>query len=99
MNVTVGERVIHVGYQRVEGDGERPPYAQVRMTAIIAGIGERRPYPDNGETYGRLLCSPDRAITLLGWGEVARRQILLAVDIAREELSVPLCKSDEEIWI
>ena len=99
VNVTMGDEVLLVGYQRIEGDGDRPPYAQVRMAAVISEIGERRPDPDTGEIYRRLLCSPERAITLLGWGEVAKKQICRAVEIATRQLFVPPCRDSEEMWI
>lgn len=99
VNTTLGEKVVHIGYQRIEGDGNRPPYAQVRMAAVIDKIGVRRPDPDNGETYGRLLCSPERAISLLGWGEVAKKQIRLAVEVAVTQLLIPRCRDLEEMWI
>ena len=99
VNVAVGTEVLLLGYQKIEGDGGRPPYAQMRMTAVITEIGERRPDPDTGETYCRLLCSFERAITLLGWGKVADEQIRLAAELAAERLRIPVCREVEEIWI
>ena len=99
INVTIGDDVHLVGYQLVEGDGDRLPYAQLRMTAMIKEIGARRPDPDNGETYERVLASPERAITLLGWGEVAERQIKSAVRIAREKFSLPTCEGEDLFWV
>ncbi|MBQ9115927.1 MAG: NUDIX hydrolase [Clostridia bacterium] len=89
VNTTVGDKVLYVGYQLIEGDGEHPPYAQVRMTAMIEEIGEKLPDPDNGETYERVLVSPEKAVDLLGWGEVARVQIELAKKIAKDTFGIP----------
>lgn len=99
VNTLLSSDIRYVGYQLIEGDGDRTPYAQVRMTAIIEKIGEKRPDPDNGETYDRVLVSPDHAIDLLGWGEVARLQILAAVAVAKKALSLPEYHGNEEIWI
>lgn len=99
VNTLLCEEVLYVGYQLVEGDGERPSYAQVRMTAVIDRIGERRPDPDNGETYDRVLVSPRRAIDLLGWGEIAERQILRAAELARTRLSLGIAEGSGEHWI
>ena len=60
------ETPVYIGYQLVdEGDGT-PPYAQVRMAALIRRIGEKKPDPDNGETYDRYMVSPERAAELAG---------------------------------
>ena len=70
---------VYIGFQEVdEGDGE-PPYAQVRMAALLDTVGEILPDPDNGETYKRLLVPPSRAAELLGWGKIANEQIEDAV--------------------
>ena len=99
VNTTLCADVLYVGYQLIEGDGQRPPYAQVRMTAVIDTIGEARPDPDNGETYERVLVSPERAILLLGWGEVAKQQISRAAALARAHLSVPDLCGNGELWV
>lgn len=38
-------------------------------------------------------------IPLLGWGEAAKKQIRLAVEMATGRLSVPKCRDSREIWI
>jgi 8-oxo-dGTP diphosphatase len=58
---------IYLGYQEVHRPG-RVPYAQVRMTALIAGFDPRRPDPDGGRMYRRLMCPLEDAADLLGWG-------------------------------
>ena len=99
VNTRLCPEVLYVGYQQIEGDGDRPPYAQVRMTAIIDTIGKKRPDPDNGETYDRVLTSPERAIELLGWGEIAERQVEAAVRLAREHFSLPSFCEPDELWV
>ena len=98
INTTVCKDVRYVGYQLIEGDGDRPPYAQLRMTAMIERIGQKQPDPDNGETYDRLLTSPERAVELLNWGSVAEAQFKRAVEIATAEFSLPTA-DDEELWV
>jgi len=85
-----------LGYQEVDEENGRAPYAQVRMTAIIENIGPSRPDPDNGKTYDRILTSPKRAIELLNWGETGRLQIEEAVRIAKEQLGITKFSDKEE---
>ncbi len=96
VNTTIGDDIYYVGYQEVSGDGDKPTYAQVRMTAMIEKIGERRPDPDNGETYERLLTTPKRAIELLKWGEIGEKLITRAVEIAKEKFGLTLTSDVEE---
>ena len=84
-NTTLKDPIYLVGYQKIEGDGDRPTYAQLRMVALIDKIGEKQPDPDNGETYDRILVAPEKAIELLGWGEVGEKQIKEAYKIAQEK--------------
>ena len=51
VNVTIEEPIL-VGYQLIEGDRDLPPYAQVRMTAIIDEIGPVQPDPDTSAKCG-----------------------------------------------
>lgn len=85
VNTTLKDDIIMVGYQEIDEENGIPPYAQVRMTAIIDKIGPVQPDPDNGETYERMLTTPKRAIELMGWGEVGKSQIEEAVKIAQKE--------------
>ena len=96
VNTTIKDEIYYVGYQQVSGDGDKPTYAQVRMTAMIDKIGEKLPDPDNDKTYDRLLTSPDRAIELLGWGEIGKNIISNAVSIAKEKFGLKLTCSDDE---
>ena len=95
VNVTI-ETPITVGYQEVDEENGKPTYAQFRMTAIIDNIGPVLPDPDNGETYERLLTTPSRAIDLLGWGEVAEKQINEAFRIVKEKLGLSEFSDKEE---
>jgi ADP-ribose pyrophosphatase YjhB (NUDIX family) len=79
MNITVSEPCF-IGYQEVDEENGEEPYAQVRMAALIADVGEMRPDLDNGKTYGRLLVPPMRAAELLGWGKIAYEQITAAIN-------------------
>ena len=81
VNTTLKSEVVVVGHQIIENDGNRPPYAQLRMTALIDNIGEKLPDPDNGEIYDRVLVNPQKAIELLGWGEVGKMQLGLQKNI------------------
>ena len=70
------ETPLYIGYQLVDEDDGTPSYAQVRMAALIRNIGIKRPDPDNGRTYDRLLVPPEKAAFLLNWGDVGLHQIL-----------------------
>lgn len=87
VNISISNAVM-VGYQLVDEQNGIPLYAQVRMTAKIARIGDRQPDPDSGKTYERLLVPPKRAAELLNWGDVGQVQILSAVKIARAFLGL-----------
>jgi len=95
-NTTLKDPIYLVGYQMIEGDGDRPVYAQLRMVAMIDTLGEKLPDPDNGKTYDRVFVSPKHAISLLGWGEVATRQINEAFKIAQEKFSFVSRKTERE---
>ncbi|MBQ7308400.1 MAG: NUDIX domain-containing protein [Clostridia bacterium] len=99
LNTTLKNDIFYLGYQLIENDGERLPYAQVRMTAMIQEINNKKPDPDNGETYDRVLVSPQKAIKLLNWGEVGKLQIEKAVKSIKENLDLIIATDDEEIWI
>ena len=96
VNVTIKQPIL-LGYQEVDEENGKEPYAQVRMATLIDEIGVSRPDPDNGQTYGRLLVSPDRAIELLNWGEVGRCQVTVAVQIAREKFGLKEFSEKEEV--
>lgn len=76
---------IYLGYQLVDEENGKEPYAQVRMIAMIDTIGECLPDPDNGKTYQRLLTCPSKAIEHLNWGEVGKLMIESSVELAKEK--------------
>ena len=87
-----------VGYQEIDEENGKPAYAQVRMTAIIKNIGDKYPDPDTGDTYDRLLTTPEKAIKLINWGEVGEKQIMRAKEIAMERLGIKAFRDyDEEV--
>lgn len=96
VNCTIKEPIL-VGYQEVNEGNGIPPYAQVRMTAIIDKIGKLQPDPDNGETYERLLTPPQRAIELLNWGKEGRLQIEEAVRVIKENYKTELKNLKDEL--
>ena len=83
VNTTIFDPIL-IGYQEVIGDRDLPPYAQVRMVAMIDTIGPKQPDPDNGKVYDRLLVSPKRAIELMNWGEIGKTLINEGYRIAKE---------------
>ena len=90
VNTTLKSNIQVIGYQLVnEGNGIKP-YAQLRMAAMIDKIGPKQPDPDNGETYDRLLTTPERVIELLNWGEVGASQVRGAVKIAKEQFGIKI---------
>ena len=76
VNTILKDPICLVGYQIIEGDKDLPPYAQIRMVAMIDKIGIKQPDSDNGKTYDRILTTPEKAIKLLGWGESAEKPII-----------------------
>lgn len=99
VNTTLQQKLYYVGYQEIDEHNGKPPYAQVRMTALIDKIGEKQPDPDNGETYDRLLVNYKKAIELLNWGDVAKQQIERAAEIAQKELGVDFKNELKEEWV
>jgi hypothetical protein len=95
VNTTIYEPIM-VGYQLVNEENGTPPYAQVRMTAIIDTVGSVKPDPDTGKTYQRLLTSPSRVIDLLGWGEVGKLQVEAATRVAKDKLGITTYLDKEE---
>ena len=88
VNTTLKDPIYYLGYQLVDEENGIKPYAQVRMTAIIDSIGESKPDPDKGITYGRILVSPKDAIKLLGWGTIGEKIITKAVEVAKKKFSL-----------
>lgn len=88
VNTTIGKPVL-VGYQRYDDGSGELPFAQVRMVALIDEIRPAKPDPDgDGQTYGRLLVSPKRALEILNWGESAKQMIAEALIILKKEFKI-----------
>ena len=69
------ENIMYLGYQEVIGDGDKKPYAQVRMIARIKNMGEERPDLDNGKTYKRIFVPLNEVNKYLKWAEVGDAMI------------------------
>jgi ADP-ribose pyrophosphatase YjhB (NUDIX family) len=95
VNITITKPII-VGYQKVDEEDGTPPFAQVRMTALIDNVGAVRPDPDNDKTYDRFLVSPLKAAELLNWGEVGYSQIKAAMNIAINSFGITDFANTEE---
>lgn len=74
VNVEI-ENIMYLGYQEVIGDGDKEPYAQVRMIARIKNMGEERPDLDNGKTYKRIFVPLNEVNNYLKWAEVGDAMI------------------------
>jgi 8-oxo-dGTP diphosphatase len=90
--VTVGESA-YLGYQEVHRPG-CGPYAQVRMVGLIASFEARRPDPDGGRIYRRLMTPLAEAPHLLGWGEPAVAQAAIAARVAERLWGLPVGSSE-----
>lgn len=90
---------VYLGYQEVRGDGDREPYAQVRMACRIDEIGEKLPDPDNGKVYDRVLVSPEKAKKLISWGEIGNKILDKAKQVAENEYQLKVDNSDVEQWV
>ncbi len=90
------ETPVYIGYQLVDEEDGTSPYAQVRMAALIKRIGEKKPDPDNGETYDRYMVSPERAAELLNWGEVGYEQVMKAREVVYRQYGIAGASGKEE---
>ena len=90
------ETPVYIGYQLVDEEDGTPPYAQVRMAALIRRIGEKKPDPDNGKTYDRYMVSPERAAELLNWGDTGRAQVMKAKEVIYRQYGITGESSKEE---
>ena len=96
VNTTLQEDIFVVGYQLVDEGNGKPVYAQLRMTAKIDKIGPKKPDPDGGQIYDRLLTPPERASELLNWGEVGEKMVHRAVEVAKEHFGITKFSEKEE---
>ena len=95
INVTISEPIM-LGYQKVDEGDNSPPFAQVRMLALIDWIGDVRPDTANGKTYNRILVSPRRAIELLQWGIAGAEQIIAAMKMAAKAYDINVFTEKDE---
>lgn len=96
-NTTLKDPIYLVGHQVIEGDGDRPPYAQLRMVALVDQIGEKLPDPDNSEVYGRIFVSPKKAIQLLNWKDTGKKQIIAAYRMLKEKFKMKTTDFNDEL--
>ena len=92
------ETPVYIGYQQVDEEDGTPAYAQIRMAALIRKIGIRKPDPDNGRIYDRLMVSAERAAELLDWGDVGTAQVMKARDIICQKYGIRDTGKPEE-WV
>ena len=89
------EKLVMVGYQKVDEEDGSPAYAQIRMTGVIKEIGAPRPDIDKaGWIYGRVFVSAFRAAKLLNWGQVGINQIYDAAVIAQSHFGINIIGDD-----
>ena len=92
------ETPVYIGYQQVDEEDGTPAYAQIRMAALIRKIGIKKPDPDNGRIYDRLMVSAERAAELLDWGDVGTAQVMKARDIICQKYGIRDTGKPEE-WV
>ncbi|MFF3378145.1 NUDIX domain-containing protein [Streptomyces sp. NPDC002680] len=86
-----------LGFQQVD-EHNQAPYAQLRMTAPLLGLGPAAPDPDSGETYRRVLVPARQANLLLGWGPEGDAQVAAVTDHCRTLPSAALRCVPERGW-
>ncbi len=96
VNTTLQKELHIVGYQEVDEENGKPPYAQLRMVGLIDKVGPKQPDPDNGETYERLLTTPERVIELLNWKDTGAKQVNEAVRLAKKYFHLTKFSDKEE---
>lgn len=96
VNTTIGKPVI-VGYQTFDNGKNELSFAQVRMVALIDKILPAKPDPDgDGQTYGRILVSPQRALELLNWGEPGKQMINETLRLLKKNFNISNYSENEE---
>ncbi|WP_326812423.1 NUDIX hydrolase [Streptomyces scopuliridis] len=78
---------LHLGYLYDQYDNAGP-CARVRMAAMLTSVGPVTEDEATGQTYARILATPEQVIQLFDWGREGPRQ-LEAVHAARELLGLP----------
>lgn len=97
VDTVLDDKIVYMGYQLVDEENDKPPYAQIRMVSLIKEIREKTPDPDNGQISERELVSPEIAIKLLNWGEIGEKIIHKAVQIATNEFGIDFDNTDDII--
>lgn len=92
------ETPVCIGYQQVDEENGTPAYAQVRMAALIREIGIKKPDPDNGRIYDRLMVSAEKAAELLNWGDVGTAQVMKARDTICQKYGIRYTGKPDE-WV
>lgn len=57
------------------------------------------PFSSDGKTYERVLASPEKVKQLLNWGEIGRKIIDCAVNVAKEKYHLQFDGSNDEIFV
>ncbi|WP_345438417.1 NUDIX hydrolase [Actinoallomurus vinaceus] len=89
---------VYLGYQEVNRP-HREPYAQVRMVGLIGSFKERRPDPDGGRTYRRLMTPLAAAPGVLGWGEPAVAQAKAAALTAEQRWDLQVASPEPSGYV
>lgn len=97
MNTTLKDPIYYLGYQLVDEENGKPPYAQIRMTAMIDSVGDKIPDIDTGLTYDRVFAEPGKAIELLSWGDIGEKIIKKAVEIAKQRFGLDFSVQNKNI--
>ena len=92
------ETPVYIGYQQVDEEDGTLAYAQVRMAALIREIGIKKPDPDNGRIYDRLMISAEKAAELLDWGAVGTAQVMKARDTICQKYGIRYTGKPDE-WV
>lgn len=56
-------------------------------------------FSSDGKTYERVLASPEKVKQLLNWGEIGRKIIDCAVNVAKEKYQLQIDGSNVEIFV
>lgn len=75
----------YLGYQQVDEDKGKQPYAQVRMIALVDEIGEEIIDVCTGKKYGRCFVNLDKVTEKLHFDASGNQQIDDAIDLAKQK--------------
>ncbi len=94
VNTTIRE-IHYLGYLKVED--ENGTYAQVRMIAKIDKIGDKKPDPDNGKLYTRVLSSQKNTKSHMDYGDGGNNMLEDAVKEANEIYKFDRINENEQV--